>query len=175
MYHLEPDATLAALNDWRTRILAGPSDDDTPIFTLMKADQTVFNGSGAQEATDQLLLALIHPQMPAIHVCSHDELWNRLLRVFIDYDATRIGLACLGSPLPYVSGPRPLRMNTDGHKKYLNTISCYRRTLVIFSAETLVAAHELGLFVPNAILQPNGRAEGANTFHSMSGFRLKFH
>ncbi|KAJ7115349.1 hypothetical protein C8R44DRAFT_794511 [Mycena epipterygia] len=72
VYSLEPAATLDALDPWRTRILTDPLNL-TPIFTLMKTDQTVFNGSGAQETTDQLLLALIHPQMPAIYVCSYDE------------------------------------------------------------------------------------------------------
>ncbi|KAJ7136725.1 hypothetical protein C8R44DRAFT_868850 [Mycena epipterygia] len=102
--------------------------------------------------------------MPAIDICSHDKPWNRFCRALIDYDTMRIGLAMPGSPLPYVSGPRPLRMNTDGHKKYLSTISSYRRSLVIFSAETLATAHKLGLFVPNAVIQPDGRAAGADMF-----------
>ncbi|KAJ7114397.1 hypothetical protein C8R44DRAFT_881241 [Mycena epipterygia] len=158
VYNLEPAATLRALDDWRPQILTGSPGDNTPIFTLIKADQTVFNGSGVQETTDLLLLALIHPLMPAINICSYEEPWNHFCRALIDYDTMRIGLAMPGSPLPYVSGPRPLRMNTDGHKKYLSIISSYRRSLAIFSAETLATAHKLGLFVPNAVIQPDGQA-----------------
>ena len=38
----------------------------------MKTNQTAFNGSGAQEATDQFFLAYIRPLMPAHLVCLND-------------------------------------------------------------------------------------------------------
>ncbi|KAJ7672243.1 hypothetical protein DFH06DRAFT_979959 [Mycena polygramma] len=159
VYSQEPEATLAALYQWRTRILSKPGNR-TSIFQSMKSNQWVFNGSGAQEATDQLLLACILPQMPAVFVCQHDEVWQRFERVFIEYDTNRTNLAAPGSKLPYVSGPRPFVMKSDAHKRYLNGVLCYRRSEVIFDAEHLRQANELNLFQPNAVVGPNGRAEG---------------
>jgi hypothetical protein len=52
-------------------------------------------------------------------------------------------------------------MNIDGHTKYLRTIFSYKRTKVTFDAEQLRKAHELNLFQPEAIIQPDGRAIGA--------------
>ncbi|KAJ6612394.1 hypothetical protein B0H10DRAFT_2192502 [Mycena sp. CBHHK59/15] len=158
VYSQEPAVTLDGLRRWRTRVLDDPNNF-TPIFLRMMANQTVFNRSGMQEATDQLLLALIHPLMPTIHVCSNDEVWARFLQAIIDYDKSRIDLALPTSRLPYVSGPSPFYMNVDGHERYLNKILCYWRNLVIMSAERLQVAHELGLFLPQAVIQPNGHAE----------------
>ncbi|KAJ7631609.1 hypothetical protein DFH06DRAFT_1337586 [Mycena polygramma] len=157
VYSQEPAATLAALRAWRAHILSKPKDL-TPIVASMKNHQTVFNGSGAQEATDQLLEALIHPQMPALYVCQHDATFNRLHKVFIEYDASRMQLATSDAHLPFVSGARPLRMNQSGHIKYLRHISSYRRNLVRLDADRLQQAHALGLFVPNAVIHPDGHA-----------------
>lgn len=77
-----------------------------------------FNGSSAQETSDQLFLALIHPQMPAYYVCANDTLWDRFLKTVIDYDKDRMDLAAPSARLPAVSGPRPFYMNLDGHTKY---------------------------------------------------------
>ncbi|KAJ6550601.1 hypothetical protein DFH09DRAFT_1168577 [Mycena vulgaris] len=160
VYSQEPDATLRALRDWRSRI-SKQSDGQqnfTPIFLSIKGTQSVFNGSGAQEATDLLLLAMIHPQMPTYYVCREDETWARLERAVIDYDKNRMDLALPSSRLPSVSGPAPFHMNHDGHAKYLQHISTYRRSRVILPIEDLRRAHELGLFIPNARIQPNGHA-----------------
>ncbi|KAJ7680035.1 hypothetical protein B0H17DRAFT_1182162 [Mycena rosella] len=54
--------------------------------------QTVFNGRGAQEATDLLILALIDPQMPTVYVCRDDITWARFRQAFIDYDKSRTDL-----------------------------------------------------------------------------------
>ncbi|KAJ6469536.1 hypothetical protein DFH09DRAFT_1111147 [Mycena vulgaris] len=117
VYSQEPDATLRALRDWRSRI-SKQSDGQqnfTPIFLSIKGTQSVFNGSGAQEATDLLLLAMIHPQMPTYYICREDETWARLERAVIDYDKNRMDLALPSSRLPSVSGPAPFHMNHDGH------------------------------------------------------------
>ncbi|KAJ6570365.1 hypothetical protein B0H10DRAFT_1964731 [Mycena sp. CBHHK59/15] len=74
-----------------------------------------FNGKGAQEATDLLLLALIHPQMPALYVCQNNKLWLRFLQTVIDYDKNQMDLVLPGSKLLHVSGDRQFHMNTDGH------------------------------------------------------------
>ncbi|KAJ7439172.1 hypothetical protein B0H11DRAFT_2205856 [Mycena galericulata] len=157
VYSQEPQATLEALSSWRAEVLRHPFDS-TPIFASVKATQTVFNGFGAQEATDLLCLALIHPVMRSVDVCGHEEVWSRFVSAIIDYDKSRMDLALPSSSLPFVSGDSPFRMNTDGHNRYLYHISCYRRSHVILDAARLEAAHKLGLFLPNAIIQPNGIA-----------------
>ncbi|KAJ7478782.1 hypothetical protein B0H11DRAFT_2423767 [Mycena galericulata] len=157
VYSQEPQATLEALSSWRAEVLRHPFDS-TPIFASVKATQTVFNGFGAQEATDLLCLALIHPVMRSVDVCGHEEVWSRFVSAIIDYDKSRMDLALPSSSLPFVSGDSPFRMNTDGHNGYLYHISCYRRSHVILDAARLEAAHKLGLFLPNAIIQPNGIA-----------------
>ncbi|KAJ6603378.1 hypothetical protein DFH09DRAFT_1124289 [Mycena vulgaris] len=160
VYIQEPNAMLRALQDWRSRI-SKQSDGQqnfTPIFLSIKGTQSVFNGSGAQEATDLLLLAMIHPQMPTYYVCREDETWARLERAVTDYDKNRIYLALPSSRLPSVSGPAPFHMNHNGHAKYLQHISTYRHSRVILPIEDLCRAHELGLFIPNARIQPNGHA-----------------
>ncbi|KAJ6595067.1 hypothetical protein DFH09DRAFT_1136116 [Mycena vulgaris] len=160
VYSQEPDATLRALRDWRSRI-SKQSDGQqsfTPIFLSIKGTQSVFNGSGAQEATDILLLAMIYPQMPTYYVCREDETWARLERAVIDYDKNRMDLALPSSRLPSVSSPAPFHMNHDGHAKYLQHISTYRHSRVILPIEDLRRTHELGLFIPNARIQPNGHA-----------------
>ncbi|KAJ7847589.1 hypothetical protein B0H14DRAFT_2583480 [Mycena olivaceomarginata] len=156
VYSLEPIETIEAINAWRSTVLNSPSYRAS-IFKAMKTSQTAFNGSGAQEANDQLFLAFIHPQMPARLVCESDILFQRLLEVVIEYDKGRNTLALPGR-LPYVSSERPLYMNINGHTKYLRTIFSYKRTKVTFNAEQLRKAHELNLFQPEAIIQPDGRA-----------------
>ncbi|KAJ7432224.1 hypothetical protein B0H11DRAFT_1940841 [Mycena galericulata] len=156
VYSQEPKETLECLASWRQKTIL--AEDWTAIFEIMKSEQTVFNGTGTQEATDQLAMALIHPQMAAVHVCSNDALWRWFHDTIIKYDKNRTDLALPGSPLPYVSGPRPFRLNQDGHNRYLSRISYYRRSEVLFDIATLNAAHENGLFLPNAIIQANGRA-----------------
>jgi hypothetical protein len=127
----------------------------------MKTHQTAFNGSGAQEATDQIFLAHIHPLMPARLVCLNNTLFQRLLDVVIAYDYSRNNLALRGA-LPYVSGDSPFHMNTSGHDKYLRQVFCFKRQVVKLDADQLRCAHELNLFQPNAVIQPDGRALGVS-------------
>ncbi|KAJ7159319.1 hypothetical protein C8R43DRAFT_1234061 [Mycena crocata] len=157
VYSQEPEETLKALEDWRARIRRFPKRKQ-PIFAAIKNTQTVFNGSGAQEGTDLVNLAFLHPQMPSFQVCNNDELWARLVKAVIDYDKNRIELALPEARLPYASGAMPFRMNYDGHKHFLSNITIYRREFVIFTEERLSFAIDLGLFQPNAEIQPDGRA-----------------
>ncbi|KAJ7710693.1 hypothetical protein B0H17DRAFT_1123812 [Mycena rosella] len=140
VYNLEPEETMEALDAWRS--------DGT---------QTVFNGFGAQETTDLLLAALIHPQMPTTYVCRDDHVWGCFRQAVIDYDKHRMDLL-LPSRLPYVSSPRPFRMNADGDRRYLACISTYRRSHVLLPAAALFAAHKNSLFLPGAYIQPDGKA-----------------
>ncbi|KAK6971850.1 hypothetical protein R3P38DRAFT_3140101 [Favolaschia claudopus] len=167
----EPDAKVAALETWRREMV--DTKDCTPIFLAMKATQTVFNGSGAQEATDQLQEAFISPLMPACQVCQSNSVWQRFKTVVLEYEATREALALPSSKLPYVSGPRPFRFNSNAHKLYHAFISTYRRSRVRFTKERLEMAHNLGLFDPQAIIQADGRAiapPGGNSFFSAENY-----
>ncbi|KAJ7017454.1 hypothetical protein C8F04DRAFT_1156071, partial [Mycena alexandri] len=160
VYHQEPTATLKRLETWR-------------LETAIKTTQAVFNGCGAQEATDLLLLAFIHVQMPAVYVCAHPETWSRFLATLIEYDADRATLVRPKKPLPYISGPRPFRFNADGHRKYLNRIYSYRRSEVILTAEDLVTSHDLGLFLSDASIDPDGRARAAGSSPSSIPMTLR--
>ncbi|KAF8187043.1 hypothetical protein K438DRAFT_1973222 [Mycena galopus ATCC 62051] len=157
VYSQEPEATMRVINDWRARMIA--KNDMSLIFMAMKSEQTVFNGSGMQEAMDQLLLALIHLQMPALYVCSHNAVWCRFRQTLIDYDASRMALILPGSRLPYISGDLPFHMNNSGHTNYLSHIYAYRCKIVTLNAAYLEKAHDLGLFIPNTVIQSNGHAE----------------
>ncbi|KAJ7840414.1 hypothetical protein B0H14DRAFT_2587489 [Mycena olivaceomarginata] len=159
VYSLEPDATVAAIENWRNMIRVTKPTNATSILNSMKTHQTAFNGSGAQEATDQLFVALIHPLMPARFVCQNDDLFDRLLDAVISYDKSRNDLLT-PSLLPYVSGKKPIYMNHSGHTIYMRNVLCFKRTDVIFNAQRLQKAHELNLFQPNAIMQPDGRGVG---------------
>ncbi|KAJ7817985.1 hypothetical protein B0H14DRAFT_3474170 [Mycena olivaceomarginata] len=140
----------------------------TSILNSMKTHQTAFNGSGAQEATDQLFVALIHPLMPARFVCQNDDLFDRLLDAVISYDKSRNDLLT-PSLLPYVSGKKPIYMNHSGHTIYMRHVLCFKRTDVIFNAQRLQKAHELNLFQPNAIMQPDGRGVGETLWSAVVG------
>ncbi|KAJ7627918.1 hypothetical protein DFH06DRAFT_1141429 [Mycena polygramma] len=158
VYSQEPAATLEALPAWCIYILSKPNDL-TPIVASMKTDQTVFSGSEAQEATDQLLDALIHPQMPALYVCQHDITFNQLHKVFIKYNMSRMQLATSSAYLPSVSGTRPLQINQSGHIKYLQHILSYQRNLLRLDANLGTCIWSFGLFVPNAVIQPDEHAQ----------------
>ncbi|KAJ7185883.1 hypothetical protein C8R46DRAFT_1289221 [Mycena filopes] len=184
VHHLEPEATLDCLASWRSEILE--AQDFTPIFQAIKTTQTVFNGSGAQEATDLLLLAFVHPQMPAYYICNDLATWTRFHATVLDYDTERATLskpkAALPTalskpknPLPYISGPRPLRFDGDRHRKYLNKIYSYRRSeVVIFAQHDIDIAHDLGLFFDGASLGPDGRAQASSSFIASVPTKLRY-
>ncbi|KAJ7479662.1 hypothetical protein FB451DRAFT_1239519 [Mycena latifolia] len=143
VYSQEPDATVVALEAWRRKMLE--TSEMAPIFVSMRAHQDTFNGTGAQEATDQLQIALISPCMPTVYVCRDDGIWARFHETVTAYDSSRLNLARKGSRLPYTSGERPFYFNSAGHKAYLQTVTCYHR-------------QHLGLFDPDATIQPDGSA-----------------
>lgn len=133
----------------------------------MKSTQTVFNGYGAQEATDMLVLALIHPNMPAFEVCGNEELWERFVRTLKIYSLDRLSLANSSRGLPYVSSAWPFRFRKNAHVKYLLYISCYRRQSVNLGLDIVWTAHDLNLFNPEAVIQPDGLAVGERVFSSL--------
>ncbi|KAJ7700953.1 hypothetical protein B0H16DRAFT_1902854 [Mycena metata] len=161
VYHQEPEATLECLQRWRSKTI--DTSNRMAIFEAVKKTQTVFNGCGAQETTDLLLLAFIHPQMPALYVCANSHIWSRLVAALIWYDKDRATLGRPDQPMPYISGPRPIRFNPDGHTKYLSTILAYRRSHVTLSGKDLQTVHDLGLFLSDAVIEEDGRARAANS------------
>ncbi|KAJ7800060.1 hypothetical protein B0H14DRAFT_2901324, partial [Mycena olivaceomarginata] len=96
VYSLKPVETVQAINDWRQKICDNKKCSHS-MFKSMKTHQTAFNGSDAQEATDQLFLAYIHPLMPARLVRPNSTLFQRLLDVVITYDRSRNNLALHGA------------------------------------------------------------------------------
>ncbi|KAJ7792707.1 hypothetical protein B0H14DRAFT_3562596 [Mycena olivaceomarginata] len=101
VYRLEPVETLTALDNWRQEMIK--TKDMTSIFVKMKSRQDVFNGSGAQEATDQLVRALISPLMPTFYVCDSTAVWARFSREFVEYKSTRSYLTTKDARMRYVS------------------------------------------------------------------------
>ncbi|KAJ7801804.1 hypothetical protein B0H14DRAFT_3782432 [Mycena olivaceomarginata] len=161
VYSLEPVETVQAINDWRQKICDNKKYSHS-IFKSMKTHQTAFNGSGAQEATDQLFLAYIHPLMPARLVCLNNTLFQRLLNVVIAYDHSRNNLALRGA-LPYVSGDSPFHMNTSGHDKYLRQVFCFKRQVVKLDADQLRLTGVQSDVTPAPLSAPLKLREGSRT------------
>lgn len=131
----------------------------------MKERQDVFNGFGAQESCDCLFTALIHPLMPTVFVCKSNQLWARFRSTVIEQHNFRVDRVLNPkhlklTPLPYLSGPDPFRMNTNAHQLYTAGIPCYRRALVKVSVDRLTLAHSMGLFEKDAVLGEDGIAKG---------------
>lgn len=127
----------------------------TPIFLEMKGNQMVFNGYGAQETCDMLVLALIHPCMPSYFICLHESLWNRFKSTLIAYRLQRLEIA--RSPrLPNVSGTAAFRFNQEAHRKFLGHVVSYRRQDCYLSADAFRDAHDLGLFNLKGVIQDDG-------------------
>lgn len=159
VHYFEPELAERALDNWRKSILGEPFNDE-PIFLAVKSQQKVFNGYGAQEGCDALFHAFIHPGMPVTLVCRSDELWARFRRTIIDYQKILIQRLHSHPFLPYVSGPKAFRMNTNGHKNFIATVLCYRRKSIYADQQWLDRAHSMGLLDADAIIQDDGTALG---------------
>lgn len=117
MFTTQPELTVQVLEDFRQEIIGKPFND-TPIWQVMKEKQNICNGFGAQEATDALFDALIHPRMPISLVCKDDRLWTRWLETIKAHHTMRVNRIMS----PQLLGERPLPhifngmfcMNMDG-------------------------------------------------------------
>ncbi|KAF7798752.1 hypothetical protein EIP86_009977 [Pleurotus ostreatoroseus] len=165
----EPEAADAALEAWRTAILGAESQDYEPIFTRIKGNQKVFNGYGAQETTDMLFTACIHPRMPTYLVCKDDALWSSLKSRTFGYQEERIAALWASKKVnrangskkagyPYVSGSLAFRMNVKGHARFLSDVPVFRRKEVRIDQTTLDLLLARGLLDPDATIQDNGYA-----------------
>ena len=158
---LVSEITLAssALDAWRHSCIS--KVEMTPIFSMVKSIQTVFNGYGAQETCDMLVEACIHPATPTVVVCRNDVVWGRFYAAVFSYQQERIRIVtAVPSELRYVSGQRPFRFNKDAHHRFLAHVSAYRRTHVKVKQEALAKMQELGLLDPRAVIQDDGIAVG---------------
>ena len=153
----------SALDDWRNTCIA--KKNDTPIFCVVKATQTVFNGYSAQKTCDMLVQALIHPFMPAFAVCHDDTVWARFSAAVFSYQKERIRIiSAVPSKLAYVSGSRPFQFNKDAHHHFLAHVMAYKRSHVKVTQDDLTRIQALGLLNSSAIIQNNGCAVGEFTF-----------
>ncbi|KAF9061082.1 hypothetical protein BDP27DRAFT_1338720 [Rhodocollybia butyracea] len=165
VYTTQPELTLQVLQNFRSEVQGKQSFDDTPVWQVMKEHQDVCNGFGAQEATDALFGAFIHPQMPISLVCGDDDIWTRFVHTVTTHHTMRVNRVMDPSsicsnlkPLPYVSGLKLFRMNTTAHKLYCADILCYRKEEVYLSREQVMIANSMGLFNPDAVLDDTGIA-----------------
>jgi hypothetical protein len=157
VHELEPAKYSANLEAWREHSIR--SMIDVPIFLEVKDNQHVFNGYGAQEACDMLVLACLHPCMPTFMVCRDSSLFTRLHDALIKYRTDRVRLI-ESKRLPLLSSERPFRFNSRAHKLFLQSVSCSRRYHVIVNQEALSQMHNLGLLNPDAVIQDSGFATG---------------
>lgn len=145
--------------------------DSTPIFVAIKSNQCVFNGYGAQETSDMLFTALIHPCMPVSLVCKDDQLWARLYSRVIGYQKERVELLEPMTPAEgvrrtrgrlwhHVSSDLAFRMNADGHKRFIRGVLTYRRKAVNIDRQLMEQMMMMGLLNPNATIQDDGTAKG---------------
>ncbi|KAJ7891589.1 hypothetical protein B0H14DRAFT_2560649 [Mycena olivaceomarginata] len=77
------------------------SQSHGPVYLLEPVETLpdVFNGSGAQEATDQLVHTLISPLMPTFYVCDSTAVWACFSREFVEYESTRSYLTTKVDPV----------------------------------------------------------------------------
>jgi hypothetical protein len=156
---LERPLAEKGLDRWRLSKIK--DHDDTPIFLSVKSDQKVFNRYGAQETCDMLFQAMLSPCMPTWAVCKNLEVWERFKTTVFAYQDIRFALVnSKPSILPYVSSRRPFFFNKDGHNRFLNHVSTYRREFVHVHKDDLAKINEFNLLNPCATLQNDGRATG---------------
>lgn len=157
VYSLEPNRFLVSLDTWRRSIVDQKSS--CPIFLQVKNNQLVFNGYGAQETSDMLSQAAIHPVMPSFFICQSDSLFTHFKENVIDYQKSRLDL-CKHPRITSVSSFSPFRFNTSAHKFFLQRVLCSRRARVSVDVSTLAELHRRNLLNPNALLQDTGDADG---------------
>lgn len=137
----------------------------SPIWSMMKERQDIFNGFGAQESCDCLFIALIHPLMPTAFICKSDTIWIRFCSTLQEQHLFRVQRVLEPkvlklTPLPYLSRKDPFYFNANAHKLYAAGIPCYRRSSIKLSVETLTLAHSMCLFNMDAVLEEDGVARG---------------
>ena len=155
---------LLHLEVWRSEM----AKNTKAIFLTVKETQAIFNGYGAQETSDMLFQALIHPATPTNVVCKNDSMWNDFKRAVVGYQAGQMdlikNLSNLG--MSRVSKKEPFPFSHRPHAHFLQYVSTYRRDSVKVSSEVLDEMHKRKLLSPMAQLQENGHGQGKSNFSS---------
>ncbi|KAE9384531.1 hypothetical protein BT96DRAFT_1007984 [Gymnopus androsaceus JB14] len=163
VYSTQPELTLQVLASFHSEVVRKNIFDNTPVWQVMKEHQDVYNGFGAQEATDVLFDALIHSRMPISLICRNDTMWTRFstavaahqeMQVYRVMDPDHLG----AKALPYISNTM-FKMNTSGHQLYCADILCYQKEQVYLCQEKVEMANSMGVFNPAAILDETGVAK----------------
>ena len=81
------------------------SQVDNPILLVIKKTQEVFNGYGAQEATDMLMSIFISPLMPTYLVCQDEDLWQSFQKRSIEYQKEGLEI-WKTNQFPFTSGSK---------------------------------------------------------------------
>lgn len=162
VHSLQPQHFLMSLKKWREDMVETRSS--SPIFLEVKNNQLVFNGYGAQETSDMLCIAVIHPVMPAYYICKNDNLFAHFQNNVINYQQMRLEW-CKSRYLPPVSSSHPLHFNSSAHRFFLQHIVCSRRARVSVDDKLLYQLHKRNLLNPNAVLQDSGDAIGGFSIH----------
>jgi hypothetical protein len=89
----------------------------------LQANQCVFNGYGAQEACNMIVLACFYPCMPTFMVCCDPSLFTSLHDALIKYPMDCMWLI-KSKRLPLLSSERQFCFNSCAHKLYLQSVSC---------------------------------------------------
>ncbi|KAI0309088.1 hypothetical protein OF83DRAFT_114326 [Amylostereum chailletii] len=77
-WNIERPLCMAALDAWRARILAKPTQGKAAIVNELSNNNNVFNGFGRHLANDFCFELVIFPGMPAIELCRDDSLFGDL-------------------------------------------------------------------------------------------------
>lgn len=164
---------MAAFQKWREAMRS--STLRTPIVVEVRNNQCVFNGYGAQESADMLFQALIHPVMPAHHICTNDSLFERFSQAVIQYRQDRHAL--VNHPrLPLLSSALPFVFKESAHRFFLQKVSCFSRYCVPVTQQTLDFLHQMQLLDPDAQIQSDGTAMGRPPFRNQfSMLNLSFY
>lgn len=152
---------MTGLQKWREVMRS--STLRTPIVVEVRNNQCVFNGYGAQESADMLFQALIHPVMPAHHICTNDLLFEHFSQAVIQYRQDQHTL--INHPrLPLLSSAYPFIFRESAHRFFLQNISCFSRYHVPVTQQTLDILHQMQLVDPDAQIQPDGTAIGRSPY-----------
>lgn len=153
------------MKEWRKTITRKLKPDTRPIFLAIRQSQDAFNGFGAQETTDALFMACIHPCTPTDGICRSEAAWDRLVKAVFDYAAERIKLVEMPtskSRIPYVSrsGEKPFKFFKDAHTHFLKYVPVFRRKYVKVDSEVFKTLNDLNFLNPDAKLKDDGTACG---------------
>ncbi len=129
----------------------------TAVFVAVKGNQAVNNGYSAQETTNMLWMARIHPCMPIYCIATNSELWDHFVYTHWEYQLGRLHMLAT-TQLTNVSGDGAFCFNEDAHIHFLRTVPIYCCATVRLKRDTFLSVVEQNLLNPKATLCDNGTA-----------------